>query len=427
MKKENFRKYATLLLLAAGAGIIFQLPYIRETFYVPIQNAMGLTNEQMGLLSAGYAAMATFAYFIGGIIADKVSARKLLTFSFLATGALGLWFSTFPGFEVSRWIFVLMGISTIITYWSACIKATRMLGTENEQGRLFGLQEGLRGVLNAILVFGMTFVFASFVDEVAGAQAAIQLCSIVVIIIGVLNFIFIKDTEKSQNPETVLQVTKGMFKALTIPRVWLLVAIVFTAYSVYGLIGYVNTYAIKFYGLSAVDGAQLGAYRYLLQGAGGIIGGFLADKIKSRFKVIIFGCILLAVCFGIFIALPTDVSLLGAVIFNFFFGLFLIYAVRSQYFAIHDDADIPVTMSGRVSGIASCLGYTPDIFMYTLVGSWMDSFGRDGFNMTWVYAMVAAILCAVMTIILNRVMKKRKLKNASASENAQPVTQGAQS
>ena len=79
MNKAFIKKYGTLLLLATGAGIIFQLPYIRETFYVPIQNAMNLSNAQMGLLSSGYATMSLFSYFIGGIIADKFSARKLLT------------------------------------------------------------------------------------------------------------------------------------------------------------------------------------------------------------------------------------------------------------------------------------------------------------------------------------------------------------
>ena len=232
MDKAFIKKYGTLLLLAAGAGIIFQLPYIRETFYVPIQNAMELTNAQMGMLSSGYATMATFSYFIGGAIADKFSARKLLTFSFLATGILGLWFSTFPGYNVSRLIFILMGISTIITYWSACIKATRMLGSEEEQGRLFGLQEGLRGILNALLVFGMTAAFARYTNEVAGASAAIRLCSIVVIVIGVLNFIFIEDTKKEENAESVIEVTKGLFKCLLIPKVWILVGIILplTAY-----------------------------------------------------------------------------------------------------------------------------------------------------------------------------------------------------
>ena len=412
MNKAFIKKYGTLLLLATGAGIIFQLPYIRETFYVPIQNAMNLSNAQMGLLSSGYATMSLFSYFIGGIIADKFSARKLLTFSFIATGALGLWFSTFPGYTISRVIFVLMGISTIITYWSACLKATRMLGTEEEQGRLFGLQEGLRGIMNALLVFGMTAAFTHFADEVAGASAAIKVCSIVVIIIGILNFIFIEDTKKEENSESFIEVTKGMFKALLIPRVWLLVAIVFTAYSVYGLIAYATTFAQKFYGLSAASAATLGGIRYLIQGAGGIVGGFLADKLKSRFKVIIGGCIGLALSFGLFIVVPSKASLCVMVVANFFVGLFFIYAVRSQYFAVHDDAGIPLNMSGRVSGIASCLGYTPDIFMYTLVGSWMDNYGRTGYNMTWAYAMVAAVLCAIITFILSRIVKKEKAAKA---------------
>jgi len=408
MDRAFIKKYGTLLLLAAGAGIIFQLPYIRETFYVPIQNAMNLSNAQMGMLSSGYATVATISYFIGGAIADKFSARKLLTFSFLATGVLGLWFSTFPGFTVSRIIFVLMGVSTIITYWSACIKATRMLGTEEEQGRLFGLQEGLRGILNALLVFVMTAAFARYTNEVAGAAATIRVCSVTVIVIGVLNFIFIEDTKKEENSESALEVTKGLFKMLLIPRVWLLVGIIFTAYSVYGLIGYVTTYAQQFYGLTATTAATLGGIRYLLQGLGGIAGGFLADKLHSRIKVIIGGCIGLFLSFGAYILLPGEASLLTAVIVNFFIGLTFIYAVRSQYFAVHDDAKIPLHLSGRVSGIASALGYMPDMFMYTLVGSWMDNYGRTGYNMTWAYAMVAAVLCIILTFILSKVVKDGK-------------------
>lgn len=408
MNKAFIKKYGTLLLLAAGVGIIFQLPYIRETFYVPIQNAMNLTNAQMGMLSSGYATMATISYFIGGAIADKFSARKLLTFSFLATGVLGLWFSTFPGYNISRLIFILMGVSTIITYWSACIKATRMLGTEEEQGRLFGLQEGLRGILNAALVFVMTAAFARYANEVAGAAAAIRVCSITVIIIGILNFIFIEDTKSEEQTESIVEVTKGLFKMLLIPRVWLLVGIVFTAYSIYGLIGYVTTYAQQFYGMTATTAATLGGIRYLLQGLGGIAGGFLADKLHSRMKVIAGGCAGLILSFGAYILLPGEASLAGAVILNFFIGLVLIYAVRSQYFAVHDDAGIPLHLSGRVSGIASALGYMPDVFMYTLVGGWMDSYGRTGYNMTWAYAMVAGALCIVLTFILSKVVKSGK-------------------
>lgn len=98
---------------------------------------------------------------------------------------------------------------------------------------------------------------------------------------------------------------------------------------------------------------------------------------------------------------------------NFFFGLVFIYAVRSQYFAVHQDAGIPVEMSGRVSGIASALGYTPDLFMYTLVGSWMDQYGAAGFKMTWGYAVAAAGVCIVLSLVLSRVIRSK----ANAAEN----------
>ena len=347
---------------------------------------------------------------MGGVIADMFSARKLLTVSFIGTGLLGWWFSSFPSFSVARVIFVLMGITSIITYWSACIKATRMLGSPEEQGRLFGWQEGLRGILNALLVFGMTAVYARLsktVNETVGTQWAIRVCAITVIVIGVLNFIFIEDTKREENAPGILEVAKGMFKALAIPRVWILVGIIFTAYSVYGLIGYVNTYAVNYYGLSETAGSTLGGVRYLLQGAGGILGGFLADKIRSRIKVVGIGGFLLAASFLLYIILPVNASLAVAVIINFICGLIFIYAVRSQYFAIHQDAGISVEMSGRVSGIASALGYMPDVFMYTLVGSWMDQYGASGFKMTWVYAMIAAVLCTVLSIVLSVVIKRK--------------------
>lgn len=413
MNKAFIKKYGTLLLLAAGAGIIFQLPYIRETFYVQIQKAMNLNNEQMGLLSSGYSAMALFSYFIGGIIADKFSARKLLTFSFLATGILGLWFSMFPGYEICRIIFVLMGISTIITYWSACIKATRMLGNSEEQGRLFGLQEGLRGVMNALLVFGMMAAYNHFADKVLGAQWAIRVCAIVVIVIGILNWFIIEDTKREENTESVLNVAKGMFQAMKLPRVWIICAIVFSAYSIYGILGYLNTYCVTVYGASENVGTTLGACRYLIQGAGGIIGGFLADKIGSRIKVII-GCSALFVAsFLGFLVLPASAAILNVVIVNFIFGLFLIYVVRSMYFAIIDDAHLPVESTGRVSGFVSFLGYTPDIFMFTMLGSWMDANpGKTGYNMMFVYAIAMAAICFVFAFILFRIVKKDNVKPA---------------
>ena len=80
-KKPNFKKWMSLLVLCCGTGVIFQLPYIRNTFYVPLVEALNLTNEEFGLLSTSYATVSMICYFFGGWIADRVSPRKLLTIS----------------------------------------------------------------------------------------------------------------------------------------------------------------------------------------------------------------------------------------------------------------------------------------------------------------------------------------------------------
>lgn len=48
MKNNKAKKWITLLVLCAGGGIIYRLPYLREVFYIPMQQAFHLTNFQMG-------------------------------------------------------------------------------------------------------------------------------------------------------------------------------------------------------------------------------------------------------------------------------------------------------------------------------------------------------------------------------------------
>lgn len=408
MNKEFIKKYGTLLLLAIGAGSIFQLPYIRESFYIPIQNAMNLTNAQMGALTAWYAIVATPAYFLGGIVADKFSPKIMLTFSFIATGLLGFWFSTFPGYEISRIIFALMGLTTVMTYWSSVIKATRMLGTSEEQGRLFGLQEGLRGFVNAGIVFAMTAVFAHYTNNVHGAAWAIRFCAAELTAVGILCFIFIKGNSEEKS-EPLKDIFVGMFRCFKYPRVWMLTGIVFTAYSIYALMSYINTYAVNFCGMSEASAATLGGVCYLLQGIGGICGGFLADKLHSRLKTIGIFAGLLSLSWAAFIFIPGETAMLMPVLGNFCFGVILVYSIRSLYFADIDEACLPVHLTGRVSGILSCFGYLPDVFLLTLTGSWLDSYaGKTGYNMIFVYAVAMGLLCMIISFSLYCIIKKKK-------------------
>lgn len=255
----------------------------------------------------------------------------------------------------------------------------------------------------------MAAVYASFANQIAGAAWAIRLCAVLLLVIGVLCWFVIDNPEEGTQTESMKDLITGTFRCMKIPRVWLLTGIVFTAYCVYGLMSYINTYAVNVCGMSETAAANLGGIRYLLQGVGGVVGGFLADKIHSRLKVISISGGLLAVSWAAFLFIPGDASALAAVITNFFIGVVLVYAIRSQYFADIDDAGLDMRITGRVSGILSTFGYLPDVFMFTLVGSWLDgAAGKAGYNKVFICAAVMGVLCMVISAVLYRIVKKEK-------------------
>ena len=71
-------------------------------------------------------------------------------------------------------------------------------------------------------------------------------------------------------------------------------------------------------------------------------------------------------------------------VFDFVLLSVTVYAVRGIYFAIIDEAQIDRSVTGAVSGLASCIGYLPDVFLYTMIGAWIDQ-GLQGYRYMFLY------------------------------------------
>jgi len=406
----NYTKWLTLVIIAAGTAVIYALPYIRESFYVPFQNAFHFNNAQLGVLSACFSTIATLAYFIGGFVADRFSVRKLLTFSLFSVGISGLYFATFPSYRICQLLFVFWGITTVLTYWPAQIKAIRNLGKSEEQGRLFGISESIRGVVATASTFGMLAVFTMLGGSVKGLQGVIIGYSIMALVIGALSWILIKDTPRRKG-NSLLSIITDMKKIIKMPTVWLVCALIFCVYSLYGIISYLPPYITNVYKGSVQLGVSLGGFRYIIQIIGGIIGGFTADKIGSRSKVIFVGFFLVILSYLAFIVLPVSASLIIYVIVNFVFGTLIVYIMRSIYFALLDEAGVEIAITGAVAGFASAIGYTPDLFMFTMIGSWLDKYpGKAGYNMMFMYGIGLCIVGIILAIIMMKIVAKNKVK-----------------
>ena len=150
----------SLLLLCLTGATIYYMPYLRWTYYDTLLAASGLNNTQFGFTMSIFGITSMVFYPFGGILADKIKAKYLLFISMIGVGLLGFWYATFPGYTAQIIIFAGWGILTTLTYWAALMKATRQMGSSEQQGRLFGLLEGGRGLLTAAIGFVALFAFS---------------------------------------------------------------------------------------------------------------------------------------------------------------------------------------------------------------------------------------------------------------------------
>ncbi|MEO0972450.1 MAG: MFS transporter [Pseudomonadota bacterium] len=147
----SWRRAIVMLVLGGSGGVIFLLPFLREVFYQPLADALGLTHTQLGMLMSVFGTTSLLAYLPGGWLADRLSPRWLMSVGLWVTGALGFWLSTFPSYAVSLFIHGVFGISIVLLFWASMLRLTRGWGGEDAQGRAFGLLEGTRGVTEIAL------------------------------------------------------------------------------------------------------------------------------------------------------------------------------------------------------------------------------------------------------------------------------------
>lgn len=114
---STLRHWLIMGVLSFSGGIVFMLPFLQEAFYIPLAQALDLTNTEVGSLMSVFGTTAMISYFPGGWLADRVSPRKLITISLLSTGAAGFYFSTFPSYEISLAINAFWGVSITFLFW----------------------------------------------------------------------------------------------------------------------------------------------------------------------------------------------------------------------------------------------------------------------------------------------------------------------
>ncbi|ATW28712.1 hypothetical protein DCMF_17815 [Candidatus Formimonas warabiya] len=403
------------ILILAGSAI-YELPYLRYNYYDVLKEALKLNNTELGTLMSVYGFIAMLCYFPGGWLADRISSRKLISFSLVATGLIGFYFGTFPGYHMQLAIHVGWAVTTTLTFWAALIKGTRQLGDRSEQGRLFGILEGGRGLLPTLYGFLFLALFNRLGASVFGLRWLIFRYAGLAVLAGVFTWFLFND-DKSNGPSN--PVLKDIGKVVRIPGVWLIALIIFSSYIQYTAQSYLTPYLTEIFGASVSLAAALGLIRtYVLAIGGGPVGGFVADKIGSSVQVLLGAFALIIVSLIAFLLIPGDPKFLWAGLLAMVLLALSVFVTRGIYFAAIDEISIPMEYTGAAVGFASLIGFMPEAFIYTLFGNWMDANpGIAGYKIMFTFMTVFSVIGFMASGILLRKIKKDQHKNQTPAES----------
>lgn len=406
-------KWMRLCFLILGGGTIFKLSSMKDVFYVPMQADWGLTNTQIGFGFTVYAAVQTIGLFSSLYIADRFSKKILLPAGLIGVGLCGAYLTTLPPFSGYLIAFGAMAFFGEVVYWPVLLKAVRLLGNRDEQGRMFGFLEAGRGVVDVLIASGALFVFVQFGEGKAGMQAGLVYYTLITIIVGIITYFIVDADDRTipQNDEDVnKQIFKGIKNVVKSPNLWLASFCIFFVYSAYcGL-----TYFIPFLkDIYALPVALVGAYgiinQYGLKMVGGPVGGYLADKISHSPAIYLKWTFLIsAVAMLLFIQLPHDsMNVYLGMTATLGFGA-IIFSQRAIFFAPMDEIGTPREFAGSAMAFGCIIGYMPSMFAYTLYGSLLDNFsGIQGYNYVFSVMVAFSLLGFICATLLTRRMKMR--------------------
>ncbi|MCH7854327.1 MAG: MFS transporter [Proteobacteria bacterium] len=374
-------------LILAGEAI-FALPFHLARFFRPtVLELFQLSNTELGAAQGMYGIFAMLCYFPGGPLADRFPARKLLALSLWTTAAGGLYMATFPDYMGAVILWSFFGISTILFFWAALIRAARDWGGSDEQGRAFGILDAGRGLLAAVLasvavvIFGFFFpdgyAMASFEDKRDALRVVIHGYTAATVAAGVFVWFAIADDHPPGEPVRsnwrpgTENVWQHIIRVMRMPAVWLQALIVVCAYVGYKGFDNYALYAVQGYGMDEVDAARIVAIGAWMRPIAALGAGFLGDRFMvSRMTVIAFVILLAS---QLFFALGTPVpGLVWVLLGNTLITCTAIFGLRGLYFALFEEEKVPVALTGTAVGLVSVLGFTPDIFVSYLGGILLD-------------------------------------------------------
>ena len=409
MNKASIRRWVIMTVLSTSGGIIFLLPFLQEVYYKPLADALSLNNTQVGSLMSIFGVTAMISYIPGGWLADRVSPRKLLTTSLLLTGAVGLYFATFPSYTISLAIHAVWGVTITLLFWGAMIRATRAWARPGECGAAFGILETGRGVGEIASSAAFLALFGYLGSGGMALAAVVNSFSVLTILLGILAWFVIEDkvaVEEGADDQKIQ--IKDVVALLKMPVIWYIAVVILAGYCAYWGTFRLTPYATDIFAMSVTAAGAISVGKMWTKLIAAPAAGFISDRFGIA-KTVAVLFVVMIVSFAVFALMPGSPGLLPAMIVNVAVVSVAVYGMRGIYFALLDEGRIPLAVTGTAAGLVSMVGFTPDIFMPLLGGALIDNYpGPEGYRY---FFLITAGICAVGLIAALLIVRSLRSNN----------------
>ncbi|MFK8003589.1 MAG: nitrate/nitrite transporter [Polyangiales bacterium] len=406
------RRALTLMALVLAGEAIFSLPFILPRIFRPtILDVFAIDNTQLGSAMSVYGVVAMVSYVLGGPLADRFSTRRMMSLALVSTALGGVYLWTIPSFSGLVAVYALWGVSTILLFWAGLMRATREWGGASTQGRAFGLLDGGRGLVSALLATLGTALFALSSGENAGEGTAAALRVVIagfvcLTLAAALAVWWLLPESERRESESRFQIAK-LRSIAALPGIWLQALIIVCAYVAYKGTDDLSLLTRDALGASDVEAAWVGTFAFWIRPVSAVCAGLLADRIGGAKTVGLCFALLLAADLGVAggVLVPVHALLVASIVGT----CVAVYALRGVYFALLPEAGVPLALTGSAVGIVSLVGYTPDVFFGPLMGWILDRKpGAEGHQDLFLVLSVFALVGLLATMLFAGVSAKRK-------------------
>jgi len=434
MANQPLQRAKVLFALVFSAQAVYGLAFRLPAFFKPsLVQVLEISNKDFGLAQSVFGIVALLAYFPGGALADRFSARRLMFFSLLATATGGVYLATFPQLSGLAVLWGFWGITSILLFWAALIRATRAWGGSQQPGQAFGLLEGGRGLIAAAIGSLAAWLFGQLVpeqaehisqsDRVFALRWVIAAYTLNTLAGAVVTWAWIPDSQNGTLTTDRNRMDFALVKSvIRIPAVWLQAVIVIAAYTAGRGMDNYSLFAKDAYQFNEVAASQISTLTFWVRPFAAIGAGILADRIRpSRLVFWSFGLLLAGqLSLAIKTPIPDHISPLLALLG---FTSACIFALRGTYYALFEEGRIPLAATGTATGLISVIGYTPDIFVPPLTGWLIDAHpGAEGHQHAFYFLSGFALVGWIASGCFRHICRRNAIHATHPATNNGPGT-----